>query len=257
MFNPKQKQLIIDGLLVNGYLSEETKSQKPTLVFIHGWRSESSLWFKSINQMKIDCPVVLIDMPGFGKSEIPDKPFSISDYINIVIKYLEKLDIKKFIIVGHSFGGRIAIKLTAINSENVAGLVLVDAAGLIKDTKLKNIKQMSAKLLKPFFSFACMQPLRKKIYQLMQSEDYLATPQIIGTYKNIIAEDLEPYLKQIKSPTLIIWGENDKEVPLTFAQTMHNQINKSKLIIMNSGHFPFLDNPTEFAQHIHNFIANL
>ena len=89
----------------------------------------------------------------------------------------------------------------------------------------------------------------------MGSEDYLATPALQQTFINIINEDLISLLPKIKIPTLLIWGENDKNTPLADARTMEQTVSNSKLVILaKAGHFSFVDKIEEFVNNIKKFV---
>jgi pimeloyl-ACP methyl ester carboxylesterase len=249
------RQLVLQNLLIQYYASNLTEKQLP-IVFLHGWRSESTLWFPSTQTLKY--PLIYIDLPGFGKSELPKKTFDLSDYVSIVKELLSKLDIEKAIFVGHSFGGRVATKLSIIKPEMVRALILVDAAGIQTQTIAKKLRYLIAKIVKPIFKLKMLKPIRKKLYQKMGSEDYVATPELTDTFKNVISEDLTPLYPQIKCPTLLIWGDKDQDVPLSMAEKMQALIKNSTLkVLSGAGHFCFVDQPKEFGEVLENFINNL
>jgi pimeloyl-ACP methyl ester carboxylesterase len=100
-----------------------------------------------------------------------------------------------------------------------------------------------------------MQGLRKKIYQKIGAEDYLATPELQKTFVNVTSEDLSEDMKKIQMPTLIISGENDKVTPPTYGELMKFLIKDSKIVILkNAGHFSFLDRPGKFAEELSRFV---
>ena len=251
------KKIVINGQLIS-YLEDLRGKEGTPLLFLHGWRVDSSIWNKTIELMRengIDNNIYALDFPGFGGSPVPAKDYNISDYAQIVEEFIKKLDLGKVIMVGHSFGGRVGIKLSAMYPELVAKLILVDSAGLVTEKGKKSAMQLGAKILKPFFANKFMQPLRKKIYKAIGSEDYLATPELQNIYVNVTGEDLTPYLSQISALTLLIWGAKDKDTPLEFAKIINEKIKNSKLIVYpNAGHFSFSDNPAEFARKIKEFI---
>ena len=200
--------------------------------------------------------IVAIDFPGFGKSDNPPTPYTIQDYVKITVQLMEKINLPRAIFIGHSFGGRVSIKLAAQYPNLVSKLILVDSAGIQKTTAGKLAKTVIAKALKPFFVPQFMKPVRTKLYQLMGAEDYLATPQIQSTYMNVIKEDLSRYFPKINSETLIVWGENDIDTPVEFAKTMNSSIPNSRLeVLPNAGHFSFLDQKEEFLTVVKKFIV--
>ena len=275
----------IDKIIVNNQLVSFFKIDNAgdkCLLFLHGWRSQKEVWQPIINKLQVSnnqLSFVSLDLLGFGASSIPQKPMKVGDYAEIVRGFIEKLDLKNIVIIGHSFGGRIGIKLAAKHPELISKLVLVDAAGFVTKGFKRTFFKFMAKLVKPFFGFSFTQGLRKKIYQFIGADDYLATPGLQKTFVNVVNEDLSEEIKKISCPTLIIWGEDDKETPVEFGQRMYNLISakggsapggqdsipssdgiaqsndRAKFITLpGSGHFSFLDKPEEFAEKIIKFI---
>jgi len=249
----KKEKLVANNQLVSFY---HLPGRKETLVFLHGWRSEAKVWFHVTERLGEEgFDIYLIDLPGFGESPAPETPFGVRDYAETIAQFFNKAKIDKAILVGHSFGGRIAIKLSSIYPDLVDKLILCGAAGLIIQKKKIALMAQIAKIVKPIFKVKALSPLRSKIYKMIGSEDYVMTPELKQTYVKIIKEDLRPDLARITAPTLLIWGENDQETPLEYERIMENEIKDSKGIILEeAGHFAFLDKPNEFITSLNNFI---
>ena len=157
-------------------------------------------------------------------------------------------------LIGHSFGGRIAIKLTAGGAKFIDKIILVDAAGINSPNSIKKIALLLAKMIKPFFTPDFMQSLRKKLYFLIGSEylDHFALSKI---FSRVVSENLTPLLPKIKNQTLIVWGSRDTTTPIYYAELMKKLIKRSKLVIFEgAGHFPFIDDPGRFASEFIKFI---
>lgn len=252
-------QIVLNGQLIS-YLKSGQAGTNDTVVFLHGWRSNKEVWGQVVNRLisqSVNKPVSIyaLDLPGFGSSPAPESAWNVGNYSNVAAEFIQKLNLNNVILVGHSFGGRVGIKLSATRPDLIKRLVLVDAAGFVMDAKKKKALGLAAKLAKPFFKPKFMQGLRKKIYQQIGAEDYVATPELKETFVNTVNEDLTENMKRISQPTLIIWGENDKETPLSDAQKMRSLIVNSKLQILGSaGHFSFLDQPEEFVKLLKDFI---
>ena len=225
-----------------------------TILFLHGWRSEGSIWHDiAMELQKEKCNVFTLDLPGFGGSSVPGKVFTVTDYATIVSDFIEKMKIKKVILVGHSFGGRVALRVTSTNSTHIEKLVLVDSAGFVQ--KEKQLLKRLSKLVKPVFAPSYMQGIRKKIYTMLGAEDYLATPELQKTFVNIVGEDLSADMPRIQVPTLLIWGSQDTDTPLLYGEKMKGLISHSQLIVIpDAGHFSFLDKPKEFYTALMNFV---
>jgi pimeloyl-ACP methyl ester carboxylesterase len=249
------KQIVVNNLLVS--YSEQTGDSGQALLFLHGWRSNKEIWNNLFGQLSIvNCELFALDLPGFGQSQIPSMPMTVGDYANVAAEFIKKLELKNVIVVGHSFGGRVGIKLVSQNPGLISKLILVDSAGFPMAESKKKIMSMAAKIVKPIFKPKLMQGLRRQIYQKIGAEDYVATPELQKTFVNITSEDLTEDLKNIKIPALIISGENDTDTPVEFAKKMHSLIPNSKILILkNAGHFSFLDQPEEFTEEIKSFIS--
>jgi len=247
-----KQQILIGGLPVSYYKTDTPGTQ--SVVFLHGWRSEGGVW-QDIMQ-NLDAPSYALDMPGFGQSATPPQPFTVSGYADVVAAFIKKLELQNVCLVGHSFGGRVGIKLAAEHPEIVQKLVLVDAAGFRDDSAGLKLKKSAARAVKPLFKLPGLKQLRPKIYKMIGAEDYTATPQLRETFVNLINEDLSPYLSKISQPTLIIWGGQDKVTPLDFARRMQGAIRASELTILKgAGHFSFLDQPQQFADALKTFLS--
>ncbi len=247
-------QIIIENSLIS-YNIFEGQTSSPVLLFLHGWRSQKEIWNDIIIRLKGECAIYALDLPGFGQSQTPNQVFSVGDYAKVVAEFIKKLELKNVIIIGHSFGGRIGIKLAATHPELISKLVLVDSAGFVTNSSKRKFYRVLAKMAKPLFGFAFMQGLRRRLYQFIGAEDYLATPQLQKTFVQVVNEDLTKEMEKINCPTLIIGGENDKETPFEFGKKMNSLISNSKFVILkNAGHFSFLDKPEEFVKILTDFV---
>ena len=250
-----ERQIIVEDLLITYYTAGASSLQK-CVVFLHGWRSNSTLWFDIFPPLiEAGYSIFALDFPGFGKSQSPKKALFLSDYVATVATFMQKLEIQQPVIIGHSHGGRVAIKMAVQDPKLMQKLVLVDSGGIKRETTDKNIKKNFAKVLKPLFSPSFMKPFKNRIYKAMGAEDYVATPQLKQTFLNIINEDLTTLLPKITNQTLILWGQNDQDTPLQDAWLMEKEISNAQLILLpEAAHYSFLDSPEEFKKHLMNFL---
>lgn len=249
--------VLVDNLKIN-YREENAQNEK-VITLLHGWKVDLEIWESVITSLN-DYRIIRLDLPGFGKSDMPSKAWDVSDYAKFLNEFLEKLDIPKTILIGHSFGGRIAIKFSVLCPDKVSKLILVDSGGI----RLKSFRIffafISAKLGKIFFLLPLVRvkkdEYKEKFYKAIKAGDYLEqNPILKKTFLKIIAEDLRGEAAKINSPTLIIWGEKDLITEIEEGRILANSIKNSKLeIIKNAGHFPFLEKKEEFLKYINNFI---
>lgn len=218
------------------------------IILLHGWGTNKNTFTNLCNEIKTKYEVHLIDLIGFGKSDEPYKVLTLDDYVYFLCDYIKRNNIKNPIILGHSFGGRIAIKYTSLFN-NVDKLILVDSAGIKKKRNIKKwISIKKYKLKKWFFKLTKNTKAYEKLINSSGSYDYKNASDIMkGTLSKIVNEDLRKHLKDISTETLIIWGKDDKETPYKDALLMNKLLKNSGLVSFdNTGHFPYLENKKEF-----------
>lgn len=229
-----------------------------SLILLHGWKQDVSTWYNTLDSLKNDFTLWLIDLPGFGRSEPPKRAFNVKSYTEIITGFIRVHKIKKPILLGHSLGGRIAIKIAAEYPEVLDKLILEASAGIKpKHNLLKNLFSLLIRIISyliPNF-LNIKKKLRFQFYKVLES-DYLTAGNLKATLSNIIEEDLTPTLSKIKSTTLLIWGEKDptKEASLTHGKLMYQLIKDSRIeVFEDAGHFPHLENPKAFVQFVKDF----
>lgn len=235
----------------------------PILLF-HGWGGNSKSLYPIGSVLEKNYKVIYIDFPGFGKSDTPTKSFDGEDYKNIILKLIDNLKIKSYVILGHSFGGRIGIRVAKERKDEVKGLILIDSAGIRdKKTIKQRFTEKTFKLLKnltiKLFKGKSQEKILNNLRKFFGSKDYKSVNGVMrDTLVKIVNEDLSSIMSEIETKTLIIWGENDKELPLRHGYIMKEKIKNSKLVIIkNAGHFPYLDNLTKVVSEIKNFLGEI
>lgn len=225
------------------------------LIILHGWGASSKSWLKVKKILENQGYIVFTpDLPGFGLTPVPTSPWTVDDYTRWVNDFSEKQNISQFFLLGHSFGGRIAIKYAVKYPQKIQGLILLGAAGIKQ--KEPFISKITP-LLKVFSFLPGYQFLRKIFYKyILGKTDYLELRGVMReTFKKILEENLTPYLPQIKAPSLILWGKKDKITPITDAYLMKEKIKNSKLEISeNIGHSPHLKDPEILSEKILDFL---
>lgn len=228
----------------------------PPIILLHGWGTSMNTFDALTNEIKSKYQVHLIDLIGFGKSDTPINSLNLNDYVLLLYEYIEKQSIENPIILGHSFGGRIAIKY-ASNFNNISKLILVDSAGIKKRLKLKTkLKIKKYKFQKWWYKITKNVMAYNKLLLNSGSYDYKhAKESMKQTLVKIVNEDLKKNLKKINVDTLIIWGKEDKETPYKDGILMNKLIKNSGLVTMeNTGHFPYLENKRYFNIIIKDYL---
>ncbi|MDR2358858.1 MAG: alpha/beta hydrolase [Prevotellaceae bacterium] len=239
------KQLVVENLLS----SYTEAGEGSPLVLLHGWGCSAGTFRDLQAGLSGKFRVVAVDFPGFGRSEEPKAVWGCAEYAQWTQRFLQKINIHAPVILGHSFGGRIALVL---NSRiPVSKLILTGSAGLAATSRPP--KKTLAKYLPGFLKKGI---LREILIKIAGSDDYKrATPQMREVLKKVIAEDLRPFAEKVSIPALLIWGANDKETPLSTGIGFNAAIPASTLEIMaDCGHYAFLENKDMFLHLINKFL---
>ncbi len=203
------------------------------IVLLHGWGASSAAMDGIYNYFaSIGRAVYSIDFPGFGASDYPPETWGIYDYADCIQYAINELGLHAPTIVGHSFGGRVAVILGARKA--AAKLVLCDAAGLKPKFSLKKkLAVMRYKAAKR----------RGKAPENAGSADYAAlSPAMKKVFVRVVNTHLDSLLPKIEVPTLIFWGKEDKDTPPYMARRFNKKISDSGLIMVDgAGHFAYAD----------------
>ena len=228
------------------------------ILILHGWGSRAENWSRVKELLENQGYKVFVpDLPGFGKNSPLSRAWAIDDYVEWVSEFCEKNNLSQFFLLGHSFGGAVAVKVSLKYPEKVKKMFLVASSGIRRKTIKKEIFKKIANFLK-FFSFLPFYfPIRKIFYKIViQKSDYPYTKGMMKeTYLKIVNEDISFCFFEVSVPTLIIWGEKDKITPLSDAYLMRKEIKFSQLEILNGiGHTPHLEDPELLANKIKEFL---
>lgn len=232
------------------------------IVILPGFGDTRKTFDYMIDALKKYYTVYIIDFPGFGQSNFPNRDLTIYDYTNLIKDFLTTLNIDNPILIGHSFGGRVIITLTGYYNFKVKKVILIDSAGIKPKKKLfSRIKQIVYKLLKRLKCFIPKKHKKRylnKLLALFASSDFLMIDEKMrNSFKNVINENLFPYLKNIDCETLLIWGEKDFDTPLSDGVKMNKEIKDSGLVVIEgTSHFCYLEKPYIINRIIINFISN-
>lgn len=237
---------------------EKFGSKGENILILPGWGNTSKTFYNIINHLKEKHTIYIIDYPSFGKSPIPKKSLTIYNYADLIRNFLIKNNIKNPIIIAHSFGGRITTLLSGYYKIKINKLILIDIASIKPKKNIKQlIKEKIYKLLKKLIKYLPNnKKLNQKLINIFGSTDYKNLPKSMQqTFKNIVNEDLTPYLKEVNTETLIIWGEQDLDTPLNDARKINKLIKNSALIIYpNASHYSYLQYPILTNNIINEFI---
>ena len=250
----------IDNLNIN-YIKKGTGK---SVLILPGWGTTISTYMSLIDNISTYASVYCLDMPGFGESQEPTTSWNLDNYIDFIIKFIRKQNIKELDLIGHSNGGRIIIKLMNMKNLdfNVNKIILIGSAGIVhKKTLSQKFKIKLFKFCKKFLEFKPINSLFPnlliKLKNSFGSEDYRnASPIMKQCLVSLVNEDLQSYLPNIKAPTLLLWGANDTATPISDAEIMEKLIPDAGLVkIENCSHYVFLERPAYINSIINNFLS--
>lgn len=250
------KQTTVSGIQVSYDTWKTSAHSKTTLVLLHGWGGTKESWKNNIRALSKHFDCISLDLPGFGGSQAPNKPWGTLEYADFVRKFVTQLKIKSPVIVGKSFGGRIAIAFASKWPKEIQDLILVSSAGIeVKATRLR-LKILTFKLLgmaTSMIPYLDMDAARKKVYQFLGLK-------VEGAYKRevkklVTNQDLRWMLNSIEAKTLIVWGDKDEVLPISIGERLSAGIEHSKLEIIEGGdHWVHETHAEEFNQLVINFL---
>lgn len=212
------------------------------IIFLHGWGSNKDIMKNVFSPYLKNFRHIYIDLPGFGKSE-NKYVLTTDEYVKIIEEFLKLLNSSKYIIVGHSYGGKVA---TLLNPKN---LVLLSSAGILEEKPFDvKIKIFFAKFLNLFGLKNITKRFRSKDVNSMSENMYL-------TFKNVVNEDFSQKFSDFSNNALIFWGKNDTATSLKSGEKIANLIKKSTFISYDGDHYFFAKNAKDITTRIENGIC--
>ena len=218
------------------------------VVLLHGWGQNIEM-MRPIGDNLDDFCITILDFPGFGESSEPTSALTIYDYTDILEELLKELKVKEPIVMGHSFGGRVAIVYASRNK--VEKLVLFGAPCV-----RENRKSVKESLLKGIKKLPGMNSIGEYMKKFIGSEDYRnASPVMRETLVNTVNEDLSECAKRIEAPTLLIWGTNDQAAPIEDAKKLEALLVDGALIeLPGLTHYAYLEALPQVINILNNFL---
>jgi pimeloyl-ACP methyl ester carboxylesterase len=276
----QQRWLEIDGTRVN--LCE--MGEGPPLVFVHGHSGNWTNWLENIPHFARSRRVIAPDLPGFGFSEMPRERISIENYARFLGRLLDELGVESAPVVGNSMGGFVGAELAVKEPARVEGLVLVSAAGLstkymgfseellrrrwfrafaratnayasIPEARLETLVRRP-RLRRAVLSRVARHPLPAPLArEFLRGSGRPAAPFATDA---LVDYDFRDHVKQIRCPTLLVWGDSDQVVPVESAELYAEAIpHAKKVILQDTGHVPMAERPEEFNRLLEEFLAEL
>ena len=238
-------------------ISYQVAGEGDVVLLLHGWGGEAASFQPVFEWLAQSHRVYALDLPGFGKSQIPPTAWDTSDYATFVTVFLEKFDIPKVHLIGHSFGGRISIIISAEHPEKVDKLILIDSAGIKPCRTAKYYLRVGVakigKLIRRCGKYGVL--VANAMSARAGSKDYQNAGDMRATLVKVVNQDLRALLPRITASTLLIWGEDDKDTPVSFGKIMEKEIPDAGLIVLKeAGHFSYLDRFPQFCRIVASFL---
>lgn len=258
-----QNEADVSGIKINYEISGPDKN--PPLLLIHGAFCSSKDFKNIIEPLSKKYRVVVLDLPGFGlSSKEPNISYSRKNLATVCNQFMNSLGYKKYSVLGHSMGGEIALNMASQYKDNIDKMILVDSAGLINSQKNINLPPWVVKELTINYYGEFLAQVKKLNsilninFDTAQKNLYYNRMISPDTLKAIHSTDdsgsIKNAIKDIKTPTLIIWGGKDKIIPVTNGYELNNMLSSSSLIIFeNSGHSPFVEAEDLFIKEVLKF----
>lgn len=275
VFHSEHSRFIdIDGVRV--HYQEAGDKSNPALVLIHGFASSTLVWSKVfLNLAQAGFHVIAIDMLGFGYSGKPrNGEYTIAGQASLLMRLLERLGIQRTTLVGSSYGGAVAATCALDYPEQVEKLVLVGTVNNNEPLRYHLMRLFGAPVFGDVVSpllIGSRRLLRRRMKRVYDRHEWVLDERRVdarhfplraaGTQRAMIrtvrgwdAERISREAHLIRQPTLLLWGENDIEIPLADGERLHQQIEGSRLVVfLNCGHLPHEEYPEAFTELVTDF----
>ena len=227
------------------------KKDGKALVLLHGWGQNIDMMKPIGDKLQKKYRVIIIDLPGHGKSEEPKNVWTVYDYVLAINELLNKLEINNPTLIGHSFGGKIALVYT---SKYTTEKLICLASPFKKEIKKLSLK---TKMLKTAKKIPILNKLENFAKKNIGSTDY---KQACEMMRKILVEtvnlDITEDVKKINTPTLLIWGTHDEAVNIEDAKELENLIPNSGLVIYEGAtHYAYLERLNQTIKVLESFLG--
>ena len=245
---------------------EEGQSDR-NILLLHGLGGYAERWSNLMPLLSKKYRIFAPDLIGYGQSDKPSVDYTVDVFIKFVFDFLESLDIKKTFVIGTSLGGQIAAECAATQSPVIEKVILISPAGIMR----KSTPTLDA------YTMAALYPNRdsvKNAYQMMIGPDKqvseisierfvtnMSRPNAKMVFLSTLlglknAPDIFEKLQKITSPTMVVWGREDKLIPFEYSQHFVSSIKNCEFVSMEGcGHSPYVEDPERLSEIITKFFS--
>ena len=239
----------------------ERAGTDPPVLLLHGWGANAASFTGLLRLAKTPRRLIALDLPGFGESPLGTADWTTSSYASLVRDLVRRRGWDHVALLGHSYGGGVALRLAGEREAPfdrlllcaASGVRLLNSAGLRPRVRaFRGLRQTLETLLPTRLAEPSVEWLRQR----MGSADYRVAGPLRPILVRAVQEDLSPVAERVQIPTLIIWGTEDTELPVDpYGHRLRQLISASELVEFDgSGHFPFVDEPGRFAAVFDSFM---
>jgi pimeloyl-ACP methyl ester carboxylesterase len=270
LYTGNNLRITINNLTVS--YTDDGLENAPSIVFIHGFPLNKSMWSKQIDALKDSYRVITYDVRGHGNTDNGTDEFSIELFVNDLLCFMDTMKIDKTLLCGFSMGGYIALNAVIDHPKRFSALILADTncTADMPETILNRMRTIAILKEGTVGKFAdeslrklfCSESIANNI-----AEIELIRAMIVKTSKQSICSTLRALaargetcskLPVVKIPVLILVGKEDRITPAEAATIMHDKMKGSKLhVIEHAGHLSSIENPGEFNEQLKKFLSSL
>ncbi len=231
----------------------------PTLVFLHGWGGTLASLYELASSIAPHSRKILIDIPGFGRSQIPpgtpQSAWGVGEYAKHIETFMELLHIQKPLLCGHSFGGALALYLAA--HIQTTGLVVI-APSWKRDPVVGEGRGLFSELRSTVGQHIPLR-IKKILYRILYPHsDFMHFPALAYHFKRIVRQDLSSSADAITIPTMIVWGVEDRATPVSHAHELKKHIAHAALeLVTGAGHNLPIRSPDIVRDRVEPFLQSL
>jgi pimeloyl-ACP methyl ester carboxylesterase len=264
----------VDGVRVH---YQERGSGQP-LVLIHGYGASTYTWKDVFAILSNRYRVIAVDLKGFGFTGKPDGDYTRRAQGELVVRLLDQLKVEKAILCGNSMGGEVAMNVAVAHPGRVAGLILVDNGGVtVPGTGTLSPAYMRAPVIGPLLAAVALTSssmVRSGLQRSLHDPSLITDERIAAYYRPLRTaggqrgaflarrqagdDPVEPKIPGIRTPTLILWGAEDRLIPPAAGQKTQSLIPGARLVVFeNCGHLPQEEMPQRFVLEVMGFLDSL
>jgi 2-hydroxy-6-oxonona-2,4-dienedioate hydrolase len=238
----------------------ESKGGEKTLLLLHGLFGALSNFQGIIEHFSGKCNVVVPILPIF---ELPIRKVSLAGLVDHVIEFVEYKGYEQVHVLGNSLGGHIALLYALARPDRIGSIILTGSSGLFESAmgtsfpKRGNYEFIEKKTQDTFYNPAvASKELVDEIFDIVNDRNKAI--RVVATAKSAIRHNLSDKLHQVKAPTLLVWGKDDKVTPAFVGEKFHELIVNSRLIFFDEcGHAPMMEYPELFNRHLEDFLGEV